>query len=86
MDAWQQRISEDVEPDPDFPVEKDLDGDGVVYYDMVENYYAPVMIMDNAEYEKWCEQYNKANTKEIQWYPIITEEEYNERYPSTAVG
>ena len=86
MDAWQQRISEDVEPDPDFPVEKDLDGDGVVYYDMAENYYAPVMIMDNAEYEKWCEQYNKANTKEIQWYPIITEEEYNERYPSTAVG
>ena len=86
VDAWQQRISEDVDPDPDFPVEKDLDGDGVVYYDMAENYYEPAMIMDNSEYEEWCEQYNKANTKEIHWYPIITEEEYNESYPSTAVG
>lgn len=86
MDAWQQQISEDSEPDPDFPVEKDTDGDGIVYYDMSDDYYAPSMIMDNAEYEEWCEKYNTGNIKSIKWYPIITEEEYNEKYPSNAVG
>lgn len=86
MDAWQQQISEDSEPDPAFPIEKDEDGDGIVYYDMSGNYYAPSMIMDNAEYEEWCEQYNTGNIKPIKWYPIITEEEYNEKYPSNAVG
>lgn len=86
MDAWQQQIFEDSEPDPDFPIEKDVDGDGIVYYDMSDDYYAPSMIMDNAEYEKWCLKYNTGNIKSIKWYPIITEEEYKEKYPSNAVG
>ena len=76
MDAWQQQIFEDSEPDPDFPVEKDSDGDGIVYYDMSGDYYEPSMIMDNAEYEEWCEQYETENIKSIKWYPIITEEEF----------
>lgn len=86
IDAWQRTISEDSEPDPEFPGEKDLDGDGIVYYDISISYYEPTMIMDNAEYEKWCEQYNTGNQKEIKWHPIITREEYDEMHPSTAVG
>lgn len=86
IDAWQRTISEDSEPDPEFPREKDLDGDGIVYYDISISYYEPTMIMDNAEYEKWCEQYNTGNQKEIKWHPIITREEYDEMHPSTAVG
>lgn len=86
IDAWQRTISEDSEPDPEFPREKDLDGDGIVYYDISISYYEPTMIMDNAEYSKWCEQYNTGNKKEIKWHPIITREEYDEMHPSTAVG
>ena len=86
IDAWQYQILEDIDPDPKFPKEKDLDGDGIVYYDISENYYEPTLIMDNAEYDAWCEQYNEGNTKEVIWYSIISEEKYNEMFPSQAVG
>ena len=86
IDAWQHIIYEGSDPDPDFPKEKDLDGDGIVYYSWDEGYYEPTMIMDNAEYEEWREKYNAGNVKKISWYPIISEEEYNEMFPSTAVG
>ncbi len=86
IDAWQYQIAEDVEPDPEFPKERDLDGDGIVYYDISENYYEPVMIMDKAEYEVWCKQYSEGNMVEIIWYPIISEEKYYEMFPSQAVG
>ncbi len=86
IDAWQQSFYKGSDLDPDFPKEKDLDGDGVVYYSWDEGYYEPSMIMDNTEYEKWCEKYNTGNVKKISWYPIISEEEYNKMFPSTAVG
>lgn len=86
IDAWQSTFYGEGEADPDFPNDKDLNGDGIVYYDMSEDYYTPTMIMDNSEYEKWCEQYNKGKEKEIDWSCIITEEEYFEQYPVTAVG
>lgn len=86
IDAWQSTFYGEGEVDPDFPTDKDLDGDGIVYYDMSEDYYTPTMIMDRSEYEKWCEQYIKGKEKEIRWSFIITEEEYYEQYPVTAVG
>ena len=86
IDAWQRVIYEGCEPDPKFPKEKDLDADGVVYYSWDEDYYVPAMIMDNAEYEKWCEKYNVGNVKKISWHSIISEEEYNEMFPSQAMG
>ena len=69
IDAWQeQRYAED-EPDPEFPKKKDLNGDGVVYYDdMVQSYENPEHVMDNEEYEKWCAKYNQGNEIQIQWY------------------
>ena len=63
-----------------------MDGDGVLYYDMNANYYEPQNIMDKAEYETWCEQYNKGTIKEIIWQPIISKEKYYEMFPSQAVG
>ncbi len=78
IDAWQYQISEDIDPDPEFPKEKDLDGDGIVYYFISENYYEPTQIMDNAEYAAWCEQYSEGSTKEIIWYSIISEKKYYE--------
>lgn len=86
IDAWQYQIAEDVEPDLEFPKEKDLDGDGILYYDISQSYYEPAMIMDNAEYDTWCEQYSEGNTIEIIWYSIISEEKYYEMFPSQAVG
>lgn len=85
IDAWQYQKSEDSEPDAEFPKDKDLDGDGVVYYDNTQ-YDKPAMIMDKAEYETWCGQYNQGNEKKITWYPIISEERYDELFPSQAVG
>lgn len=89
IDAWQCKMYEGAEPDPEFPLEKDLDGDGIVYYDLSEDYYNPTMIMDKEEYEKWCEQHFTGTQKgleEITWQPIIIEEEYYEIFPDTAVG
>lgn len=86
IDAWQYQISEDIEPDLEFPTDKDLDGDGILYYDISEDYYKPTMIMDNEEYEAWCEQYNGGTKKVIIWYSIISEEKYYEMFPSQAVG
>lgn len=83
MDAWQKQIFDDV--DPEFPDEKDTDGDGIVYY-AYSDYYEPEMIMDHAEYEQWCEQYQRGNIKEIQWNLIVSEETYYELYPTQAVG
>lgn len=85
VDAW-QKVRMDMEPDPDFPTDKDTDGDGIVYYDWGKDYYQPQTIMDNAEYEKWCENYNTAKKIEILWYPIISEEKYNEMHSDTAAG
>lgn len=85
MDAWQKQIYDDVDPDPEFPDEKDTDGDGIVYY-AYSSYGEPEMIMDHAEYEAWCEQYQSENIKEIQWNLIISEEFYYELYPTQAVG
>ena len=85
IDAWQYQKSEDSEPDAEFPKDKDLDGDGVVYYDNTQ-YDKPAMIMDKAEYETWCGQYNEGNEKKITWYPIISEERYDELFHSQAVG
>ncbi len=81
MDAWEQR-----EEDAEFPSKKDTDGDGIVYYDFADDYYEPQNIMDNAEYEKWCENYNTAKKIEILWYPIISEEKYNEMHTDAAAG
>ena len=78
IDAWQYQMNEDVAPDSEFPREKDLDGDGIVYYDISLDYYEPTNIMDNAEYDVWCKQYSGGNVKEISWMPIISEEKYNE--------
>lgn len=67
VDAWQE--IEGIEPNPPFPKDKDLNGDGIVYYDnMAENYDNPQRIMDNEEYKKWCEKYNHGNEIKIQWY------------------
>ena len=67
VDAWQKK--EDIEENPPFPKEKDLNGDGVVYYhDMAQTYDNPETILDNEEYEKWCEKYNQGDVVEIQWY------------------
>lgn len=73
IDAWQYQIAEDIEPDPEFPKDKDLDGDGILYYDASKDDYKPAMIMDNEEYEAWCEQYNRGTKKVIIWYSIISE-------------
>lgn len=81
IDAWQATFYGEGEADPDFPKDKDLDGDGIVYYDMSKDYYKPEMIMDNAEYEKWREVFQKGKEKSIHWSPIISEEEYYEDYP-----
>lgn len=86
MDAWQYQIHGDVAPDPEFPKEKDLDGDGIVYYDMSRGYYEPINIMDKAEYDAWCGQYDSGSIKQIDWIPIISEEKYYEMFPSQAVG
>ena len=80
IDAWQYQMNEDVEPDPEFPREKDLNGDGIVYYDMSLDYYEPTNIMDNAEYDVWCKQYSGGNVKKISWTPIISEEKYYEMF------
>ena len=75
IDAWEYQIVEGYDPDPEFPIEKDIDGNGVVFYDMSDNYYEPTWIKDDAEYHKWCEQYNTGNQKEIVWLPITNPEE-----------
>ena len=62
VDAWQERRYPEDEPDPEFPKEKDVNGDGVVYYDGSGNF------MDNEEYKAWCTQYNQGNEINIQWY------------------
>ena len=81
IDAWQYQIAEDAEPDPEFPSEKDLDGDGLVYYDYVSgNYDNPDLVLDNAEYESWCGQYAGEQIIEINWNPIISEEKYLEDF------
>lgn len=86
IDAWQYGLFEGDALEPEFPKDKDLDGDGVLYYDMNVNYYEPQNIMDKAEYDAWCEQYNKGNIKEITWQPIISKEKYYEMFPSQATG
>lgn len=62
VDAWQERRYPEDEPDPEFPKEKDVNGDGVVYYDGSGDF------MDNEEYKAWCTQYNQGNEINIQWY------------------
>ena len=62
VDAWQEQRYPEDEPDPEFPKEKDVNGDGVVYYDGSGDF------MDNEEYESWWAQYNQGNKIEIQWY------------------
>ena len=64
VDAWQEQRYPEDEPDPEFPKEKDVNGDGVVYYDGSGDF------MDNEEYESWCAQYNQGNEIEIQWYLV----------------
>lgn len=86
IDAWQYQIAEDMEPDPEFPNEKDIDGDGIVYYDISENYYEPTLIMDNDEYDIWCKKYTEGKEKKITWNQIISEEKYYEMFPVHAVG
>lgn len=81
IDAWQSEFSEHAHPDPEFPKEKDLDGDGILYYDYSENWYEPAHIMDQAEYDEWCGQYTQGKIKEITWFPIISEEKYYELFP-----
>ena len=80
IDAWQYQMNEDIAPDPKFPREKDLDGDGIVYYDMTLDYYEPTNIMDKEAYDVWCAQYNGGKVKEISWMPIISEEKYYEMF------
>lgn len=71
IDAWQSDLSGSGAPDPDFPKEKDLDGDGVVYYSWSDGLDNFLWIKDNAEYEQWCEQYETGNEQEISWGKIF---------------
>ncbi len=86
IDAWQSTYYGQGEPDPDFPKDKDLDGDGIVYYCVTDDYYHPEWIMDNSEYEQWCQQYLLGKQKNLNWIPIITEEQYRQEYPDKSIG
>ena len=76
VDAWQKELYPE-----GFPVDADKDGDGIVYYTAPAS-YIPTEFMDKAEYDTWCEQYNKGTVKEIQWKKIISEEDYRSIYKS----
>lgn len=79
MDAWQQEYNSG---NSEFPEEKDVDGDGVVYYNWTaEEWDNPSLVMDNAEYEMWYQEITEGNVIEITKHPIITKEEYYELYP-----
>lgn len=76
VDAWQKALCP-----KDFPEEADKDGDGIVYYTFAIP-SIPTAYMDKAEYDSWCEKFNKGERKKINWTPILTEEEYNTVYHS----
>lgn len=80
VDAWQKELYPE-----GFPVDADKDGDGIVYYTTPAS-YIPTEFMDNAEYDIWCEQYNKGTVKKIQWKAIMTWEDYVAIYLKDAVG
>ena len=80
IDAWQYQLHKDLPPDPGFPIEEDVDGDGIVYYQASMDDYEPTEIMDKLACDTWCAQYNGGNIKEITWIPIISEEKYNEMF------
>lgn len=70
VDAWDKNRFVDY-PDPEFPTEKDLDGDGVVYsiYEAVDDGPSTEIILDGPEYEVWCKQYNEGNIKDFVLLP-----------------
>lgn len=80
VDAWQKELYPE-----GFPVDADKDGDGIVYYTAPAS-YIPTEFMDKAEYDTWCEQYNKGTAKTIQWKEIMTLEDYVAIYLKYAVG
>ncbi len=76
VDAWQNILYDGAEPDADFPHEKDIDGDGVLYYFPNENTFEPEIIMDNATYEKWIQDLIAGAKKiDIVYKNIIEEKE-----------
>lgn len=81
IDAWQKELYP-----KDFPDDADKDGDGIVYYTADNQFWSPTAFMDKAEYEIWCEQYNKGTAKKIQWKAIMTWEDYVAIYLKDAVG
>lgn len=81
VDAWQKELYED-----GFPDDADKDGDGIVYYTSDIQFETPLSFMDKAEYDTWCEQYNKGTAKKIQWKAIMTLEDYVAIYLKDAVG
>ncbi len=75
VDAWQYIRFEGAEPDADFPQEKDINGDGVVYYLPDENTFEPETIMDNEEYHQWFLKLTEGAQKiEIEYDKIPIEE------------
>ncbi len=81
IDAWQKELYPE-----GFPDEADKDGDGIVYYTADVQFWTPTAFMDKAEYDIWCEQYNKGTAKKIQWKNIMTLEDYEAIYKQNAVG
>ena len=81
IDAWQKELHPE-----GFPEEADKDGDGIVYYTADVQFWTPTAFMDKAEYDTWCEQYNKGTAKIIQWKTIMTPEDYVAIYMQDAVG
>ncbi len=54
VDAWQYILFEGAQPDPDFPKEADVDGDGILYYLPDLETFEPTNIMDNVAYAQWA--------------------------------
>ncbi len=75
IDMWQRDLYLNTKLYEDFPQEADLDGDGIIFYDM-RDYYRPRMIMDNNVYDEWCKQYTTSAEIAITWHPIISYQEY----------
>lgn len=74
VDAWDRTVSEEFMGEP-FPTQVDADGDGIVYYIMIEGEYRLDDPVDGAEYMKWRDSYT-GNALEIQ-IPFVNLAEEN---------
>ncbi len=57
VDAWDKSLSETDFNGDAFPEEKDLNGDGILYYIMQEASYDQKTIVDMEEYKEWRDSY-----------------------------